>query len=84
MESYVLIARSITYGQRMQCVLQRGGVRCRLYRAPRELSHAGCGYGVEVASLGLALSLLQQAGLHPLKLYRKHQEQYQEVAYDLP
>lgn len=81
METYVLLARSITYGQRMQHILQRNGVRAQVYRAPRDISDTGCGYGVEVsgASFYCALSLLQQVGLSPSRIYKKWQNQYQEV-----
>ncbi len=80
-EAYVLIARSITYGQRMQRVLQRGNIRASVYRVPRDISDSGCGYGVEVAPewAQYALQLLQQAGLTPSRIYRKYQNQYQEV-----
>lgn len=81
METYVLLARSITYGQRMQHLLQRNGIRSKVYRAPRDINESGCGYGVEVAAEGFycALSLLQQSGLIPSRVYRKQYNQYYEV-----
>ena len=33
-ENYLIIARSVTYAQRMQNALSRAGVRCRIFRAP--------------------------------------------------
>lgn len=81
METYVLIARSITYGQRMQRVLLRGGIRASVYRAPRDISDTGCGYGVEIGAEWVlcGLELLQRAGLVPSRIYRKVQNVYQEV-----
>ena len=34
MEQYLIIARSVTYAQRMQRALGRAGIACRIYRAP--------------------------------------------------
>ena len=42
MEHYLILARSITYAQRMQSVLTRAGIRCQVFRAPRELTSLGC------------------------------------------
>ncbi len=82
METYVLLARSITYGQRMQQLLQCNGIRAKVYRAPRDISETGCGYGVELHPEGLycALALLQQGGLSPSRVYRKSLNQYYEVS----
>lgn len=81
METYVLLARSITYGQRMQHLLQRNGITANVYRAPRDISETGCGYGVELspACLYCALAVLQQSGLSPSRVYKKQFNQYNEV-----
>ena len=38
MEYYLILARSVTYAQRMQKTLDRAGIRCRIFRAPRDLT----------------------------------------------
>ena len=43
-EHYLIIARSVTYAQRMQRVLGRAGIRSRIFRAPRDLTDRGCAY----------------------------------------
>ena len=49
METYFILARSVTYAQRMQHSLERAGVRCRISRAPREMTDQGCAYVVRLA-----------------------------------
>ena len=49
MEHYLIIARSVTYAQRMQRALARSGIRCRIFRAPRDLTDRGCAYAVQIA-----------------------------------
>ena len=41
MEYYLILARSVTYAQRMQKTLDRAGIRCRIFRAPRDLTDLG-------------------------------------------
>lgn len=71
MERYWIIARSVTYAQRMEAALSRAGIRPRIYHAPRELSSRGCAYAVEIpgGTLSAALSILNRAQLDPVKLY---------------
>ena len=37
----LILARSVTYAQRMQKTLDRAGIRCRIFRAPRDLTDLG-------------------------------------------
>ena len=71
MDSYLIIARSITYAQRMSVVLERAGVSSRIYRAPAGLTERGCAYAlrIRVKDLAYPLALLQQAGLRPVKIF---------------
>ena len=71
MEHYLIIARSITYAQRMQRALSRAGIRCRIFRAPRDLTSSGCAYGVELAppDLSAALLILRREHLDPVQIY---------------
>ena len=38
MEHYIILARSVTYAQRMQKSLSRAGIRCHIFRPPRDLT----------------------------------------------
>ena len=60
MEQYWIIARSVTYAQRMEKALAGAGIRTRIFRAPRELSDRGCAYAVELSGGALrpALAIL--------------------------
>ncbi|WP_369282272.1 DUF3343 domain-containing protein [Oscillibacter sp. GMB15532] len=82
MEQYWMIARSVTYAQRMERMLMAAGIRTRIFRAPRELSNMGCAYAVEVTggALRSALSILRSAGLYPAKLYLLQQGKYVEIS----
>lgn len=80
-EHYIILARSVTYAQRMQRSLSRAGVRCQIFRPPRELTELGCAYAVRVAVSALpeALTALHRDGLDPVQIYLYQQGQYQEV-----
>ena len=41
MEYDLILARSVTYAQRMQSVLNRIGIRSQIFRAPRDLTDLG-------------------------------------------
>ena len=81
MDHYLIIARSVTYAQRMQRVLARAGIRCQIFRAPRELTELGCAYAVRIAVSDLpgALTALHRDGLDPVQIFIYQQGQYQEV-----
>ena len=82
MEHYLIIARSVTYAQRMQRALARSGIRSRIFRAPRDLTDRGCAYGVRLrpGTLEAALTCLQAAGIKPLAVYHHTREGYREAA----
>ena len=83
MEHYLLIARSVTYAQRMQRALSRCGIRCRVFRAPRDLTDRGCAYAVQLAgrdSLAPALRALRREGLDPVQIFCAKPDGYREVA----
>lgn len=44
MEVYFITVRSVTYGQRAESVLRKGGLRCTLQRTPKWMEEQGCGY----------------------------------------
>ncbi|MCI8848002.1 MAG: DUF3343 domain-containing protein [Oscillibacter sp.] len=81
MEHYLILARSVTYAQRMQKVLSRAGVRCQIFRAPRDLTNLGCAYAVRIATSDLtaALTALHAASLDPVQIFLYQRGLYQEV-----
>ena len=81
MEFYLILARSVTYAQRMQSVLSRIGIRTQIYRAPRDLTDLGCAYILRLRTedLTAALPALRRAGLGPVQVYLQRDGDIQEV-----
>ena len=81
MDHYLIIARSVTYAQRMQRVLARAGIRCQIFRAPRELTELGCAYAVRVvvSDLTAALTTIHRESLDPVQIFLYQRGIYQEV-----
>ena len=81
MDHYLIIARSVTYAQRMQRALARAGVRCQIFRPPRDLTDMGCAYAVRIAVSDLpeALTALHRDGLDPVQIFLFQKGLYQEV-----
>ena len=44
MRVYFITVRSVTFGQRAEKVLRKGGIFCSLQRTPRWMEEQGCGY----------------------------------------
>ena len=82
MEHYLIIARSVTYAQRMQRILARAGVRSRIFRAPRDLTDRGCAYAVQIAEgdLTAALTALRGASMDPAEIFLTQRGTFREVA----
>lgn len=86
MESYVIIARSVTYAQRIERELKRAGIQAFLFRAPLELTGGvGCSYAVRVSpgAMTAAYRLLQTAGLRDIRILRVDRTGATEVSHDL-
>ena len=81
MEHYLIIARSVTYAQRMQRALARSGIRSRIFRAPRDLTDLGCAYVVRIGpqDLHLALPALNREGVGPLRVYGRQGTAFREM-----
>ena len=81
MEHYIILARSVTYAQRMRKSLDRAGIRCQIFRPPRDLTDLGCAYAVRVTVSDLpgALAALHRDGLDPVQIFLYQQGQYLEV-----
>lgn len=86
MDYYLILARSVTYAQRMQLALKRAGMLCQIFRAPRELTDLGCAYAVRLAAADLApaLTVLHREGLNPVQIFLNQRGIFREVGYDLP
>lgn len=82
MEQYVILARSVTYAQRMQKLLGRAGVSGQIFRAPRELTDLGCAYILRIRTQAIrqTLELLYGEGLNPVKVFLENGGIYREVA----
>ncbi|MBR3569811.1 MAG: DUF3343 domain-containing protein [Oscillibacter sp.] len=85
MEHDLLLARSVTYAQRMQKALDRAGIASRVYRAPRDLTNLGCAYALRVAPKDLreALLVLRGEKLSPVQIFAYRRGEYREAGYDL-
>ena len=85
MDYYLILARSVTYAQRMQFALERAGLRCQIFRAPRELTDLGCAYAVRLAAADLAdaLTVLHRAALDPVQIFFFFCGVFQEVGHDV-
>ena len=81
MEHYLILARSVTYAQRMQKALARAGIRSQFFRAPRELTDAGCAYVLRVAvtDLSVAVNAIYRESLGPVRIFWQQGGTYQEV-----
>ena len=44
MHVYFITVRSVTFGQRAESVLRKGGFFCSLQRTPKWMEEQGCGY----------------------------------------
>lgn len=68
---YLIMCRSLTYAQRAARVLERSGITAFVTRAPRGVTHDGCGYCVKVSERRIAdaLEALSGAGLGPGRVF---------------
>ena len=82
MEHYLILARSVTYAQRMQKALGRTGIRSQIVRAPRDLTDLGCAYAVKLTAgdLSAALTVLHKDGLDPVQIFLYQRGLYREVS----
>ena len=85
MDYYLILARSVTYAQRMQFALERASLRCQIFRAPRELTDLGCAYAVRLAAADLADALtgLHREALDPVQIFLNQRGVFREVGHDL-
>ena len=82
MEYYLILARSVTYAQRMERILAKAGIRCQIFRASRDLTELGCAYALKVITTDIfpVLYILRSNSLDPLKVFFFKDHGYREVA----
>ncbi len=71
MRVYFITVRSVTFGQRAESVLRKGGIAVSLQRTPRWMEEQGCGYCLRLhtADITPALRLLRGAQVPFRKVY---------------
>jgi len=71
MRVYFITVRSVTFGQRAESVLRKGGITVTLQRTPRWMEEQGCGYCLRVRTgdITSALRLLRAAQVPFRKVY---------------
>lgn len=81
MEHYLILARSVTYAQRMQRALDKAGIRSQISRAPRDLTDLGCAYALRLAAADLpqALAIIHREALDPIQIFFYQNGAYREV-----
>jgi len=81
-EHYLILARSVTYAQRMQRAISRAGIRCQMFRAPRDLSDSGCAYVIKLEGTDLmnALHAVYRSALGPVQIFLYQNGAYREVS----
>ena len=71
MDVYFITVRSVTFGQRAEQVLKRGGIGCTLQRTPRWMEEQGCGYCLRLrtGNIAAAVQLLRSAQVPFQRVY---------------
>ncbi len=83
MLKYLLMCRSLTYAQRASRALEHAGITAVITKAPASATGIGCGYCVKISEnkLSSALSILNQEGLGPIKIFvQEHDGSVSEVS----
>ena len=83
MEYYLIIARSVTYAQRIERVLSRAGIPSHVFRAPLELTKGeGCAYAVRLTAdaVPIARNLLRDNGLQQVRFLKSDPSGVWEVS----
>ena len=83
MDVYFITVRSVTFAQRAEHVLRKGGIGCTLQRTPRWMEEQGCGYSIRVHCQDVmpALELLRAHDISFRKVYlRRENGKMEELA----
>ncbi len=79
---YLIVCRSLTYAQRTERALARGGITAHILRSPKLIDSEGCSHSVKVSerNLSAALAVLARAGLSPKRVFLAYGDgSYKEV-----
>ncbi len=76
MRFYYITFRSVTFAQRGEKVLKKGGIRCTLQRTPRWMEEQGCGYCLRLWSKDVtpAVDLLRAEKVAMRKVYSQRED----------
>lgn len=76
MRSFFITFRSVTFAQRGESILRRGGIACALQRTPRWMEERGCGYCLRVRDKDVpeAVKLLREKRVDFRKVYMQQAE----------
>ena len=82
MKQYMITFRSVTYAQRGERSLEKGGISCTLGRTPKWMEQQGCGYGLTLRSANIytAVEALRQEGVTWRKVYVLENGRYREIS----
>ena len=71
MKFYYITFRSVTFAQRGEQVLKKGGYSCTLLRTPKWMESQGCGYSIRIWTDNIqeAMTLLRKQKVMLRKLY---------------
>ena len=71
MRVYFITVRSVTFGQRAESVLRKGGIPCTLQRTPRWMEEQGCGYCLRLHTADIlpAVQMLRNAQVPYQRVY---------------
>jgi len=75
MLTFFITVRSITFGQRAEAALRRGGIPCTLQRTPAWMEEQGCGYCLRLRTGDVmpAVKLLRSAQVPFRRVYVQEQ-----------
>lgn len=81
MRSCCVTFRSVTFAQRGESVLRRGGIGCSLQRTPRWMEEQGCGYCLRIRpeDARQAVELLNRMQVPYRKLYTQSPDGVEEL-----
>ena len=70
-KEWIVTFRSVTFAQKGERTLRRGGLDCRLARTPKHLSERGCGYCLRLRENDAitAVAMLREAAVEFEKVY---------------
>ena len=71
MRVFFITVRSVTFGQRAERVLKKGGIFCTLQRTPKWMEEQGCGYCLRLRTgdIMIAVRMLRAAQVPFRRVY---------------